>query len=74
MRDVVAAIDHRPVDEVLAVLDEDLLQELRIRDVDDRHRASVPAQYLAPLTNRLGYLKQALTLGTGGQSILVMIR
>ena len=53
---VVTAVDHRPVDEVLAVLDEDLLQELRIGRVDDGHRAAVPAQDLAALAERLGQL------------------
>ena len=56
MWDVVTAVNHGPVDEVLAVLDEHLLQELRVGGVDDGHRASVPAQDLAAFAERLGQL------------------
>ena len=57
MRDVVAAVDHGPVDEVLAVLDQHLLQEVRVGDVDDGEGAAVPAQDLSALANRLSKLK-----------------
>ena len=56
MWNVVTAVNHGPVDEVLAVLDEHLLQELRVGGVDDRHRAPVPAQDLAAFAERLGQL------------------
>ena len=66
MWDVVTAIDHGPIDEVLAVLDEHLLQELGIRDVYDRSRTTIPAQNLAALADGLGNLKQ---IGTYAGSV-----
>jgi hypothetical protein len=44
MRDVVTPVDHGPVDEVFAVLDEQLLQEVRICAVDDRNWTAIPSQ------------------------------
>jgi hypothetical protein len=57
VRNVVAAVDHGPIDEVLAILDQHLLQEIRVGDVDDGVGAAVPAQDLPALPNRLSKLK-----------------
>jgi len=58
MRDVVTPVDHGPVDEVFAVLDEQLLQEVRICAVDGRNWTAIPSQNFTSFSNRTSNLQK----------------
>jgi len=57
MGNVVASVDHWPVDEIFAVLDEDFFQELGIGRVNHRRWTTIPTQNLTALSQRFCNLK-----------------